>query len=290
MDEVGVRELLRSGVTLARKRIDAQRSQVAGTIAVDDTIAAVLDRLTQLAVVLADHDKRDLWNESIGALLEIFRLGVPANEELGSVRTFEAEYLMAAIQRVFALGGFLIRRGKYEYARTLISQTPNHNYPKYYWIRYAVTMISRGEIAQFKKSLIAPSSEFVRSKPELFALFDENLDATVNAMCQFDFMQCVVASHETSSVFQAYPNFGAFWNYRTTPIVRSMLPGGAARSALTDISDAELANILRAVDQSTAHNFFNFSGWSSNNWGDKSIEGFLAAHPPTASNPFSADM
>jgi hypothetical protein len=87
-------------------------------------------------------------------------------------------------------------------------------------------------------------------------------------------------TYETSDVSRRYPNFGAYWNYRTAPVVRDLVEGGPARKALGDVSDQQLADILRAVDEMAARNFIEFAGWDSAHWEDSVVLEFMHTHRP----------
>lgn len=147
-----------------------------------------------------------------------------------------------------------------------------------YWLRYAVTMASRGEIADvFKgKSLIGPASELVRDLPTIWALFHENMDEVVNHMCQFDFLACVTTVVATQDVTRCYPNFGAYYSHRTLPAVREVIRGGPARDAVGDVSHETLADILSAIDSIAREAFFSIAGWDGYN--DADILDFIRTH------------
>lgn len=290
MDVVGLRELFRSGVTVAQARY---RATVAldpadGNQSRDTETELVLDRLAVAGITLAQNKVTDVWGDLLQALLDIFRLALVDEQTIRRVYAppRQADFLMAVIERVLLLGGYLNQTKQFDLARQLVMQTPDPKYPHYYWVRYAVTMVARGELKAFKgkKSLIPPAAEYVRTRPQFFRLFDDSMDSTVNNMCQFDFFNCALAIHLSNRTEECYPNFGLYWNHRTTPIVVDLVSGGPARTALGDVDNARLAEILRELDALAAHAFFGFSGWDRNSWEDGQVTAFLKAHPPNPLN------
>jgi hypothetical protein len=142
-----------------------------------------------------------------------------------------------------------------------------------------VTLASRGELKEaFKgKSLIGPVAEHLRGAPELGELFEQNQDVVVNALCQFDFLNCVIVVAETKDVDSCYPNFGGYYEHRTLPIVHDLIRGGASRAALPGVSDELLAEVLDAIDKETRHAFFGISGWHGY---DREVAEYITTHSP----------
>lgn len=287
MDRIGFRELLRAGVATCERRfhgvVEARPDNDVGPR--DAEIELVLDRLAQIGITVVRHDLAEAWDELLGALLTIFRIAIPAKHNYYSVAfpPRNADFLLAVIERVLLLGSYANRQRRYALAKRLVIQLPEEGLPHYYWLRYAVTMAARGELTSFhgKKSLIPIASEYVRTRPEFFQLFSENMDEAVNDMCQFDFFNCVLAVHLAGDTDECYPNFGLYWNHRTTPIVGDLVTGGPAREALPEIDDAHLAELLVALDKLAAKVFFGFSGWHRGFWGDERIVSFLRKHAPS---------
>jgi hypothetical protein len=284
MDRVGVRELLRLAVDVCARRYRTAIDTLPTTDVVprDAEVELVLDRLAQTGITLLRHKVADIWEDLLSALLEIFNLGVPENHASGSltVPPRNADFLLAVMERVFLLGGYANQLKRYDFARHIVTQVPVQQLRHYYWIRFAVTMSARGELESFKgkKSLIPLASEYVRTRPEFFQLFKTNMDVVVDNMCQFDFFNCVLSVHLADDVRRCYPNFGLYWNHRTTPIVIELVTGGEAREALADVDDRRLAQILTELDEVTAQSFFDYSGWDRGNWGDRRIAAFLEQH------------
>ncbi len=264
MDEAGLRELVKTGVRLAsRKWKETEEREPSSFAGTNPEIVTVIDRLAQLGLMSLDHRQPRLWAEVVEGLLEVYRLGVHQNGHAYRLPERDTWLLIDVVYRVLFLGAAAVRLKSFEQVRTLTLQIPLESRPDEYWIRFAVTMASRGEIGKaFKgKSLIGPASECVRERPQFFGTFEENLDEVVNCMCQFDFLQCVSAAAETKDLWACYPNFGGYYDYRTMPMVLDLIRNGPSRSVVPGITDAELAEILRNLDALVREQFFEVSGW-----------------------------
>lgn len=275
MDEVGLRELARVGSELVR---DGYAS-VAGEVdhgepwPLDADVERLLDRIALLLVTCMDLGALTLFPDLLSALVTAFRMPIPQEPTYGRLPRFEATYLTSVTRRVFALGAVAVRRSHYPTTLQLVFQSPEpDNRPDYYWIRYAITMAAR--VDEFRP-LVGPSSEWVRDHPEFFGLFGQNMDEVTNAMCEFDFYHCVAVIYRTGSLDRCYPSFGAYWKYRTTRIVRELVRGGPARDALEGLTDERLAEIIRALDELAAEEFFRVAAWDRGPWGDPVVDAFL---------------
>jgi hypothetical protein len=262
MDEVGLRELVRTGVKVAARKwkIDVRDANAfAGT---DSEIVTVIDRLAQLGLIALDYKQPRAWTEAVEGLLNVYKLGV--DETSGYHLPMRNTWLLIdVVQRVLLLGAAAVRTKRFDHVRELTLQRPLDNRPKEYWIRFAVTMASRGQVNEaFKgKSLIGPASESVRERPQFFGAFDENLDKVVNSMCQYDFLHCVVALAEAKERGACYPNFGGYYGYRTMPIILDLIGKGQSRGVMSGIAEEELAEILRDLDELAKEQFFDVGGW-----------------------------
>ena len=68
------------------------------------------------------------------------------------------------------------------------------------------------------------------------------------------------------------------WGYdseRTIPIIEDVISGGPSRTALGDVPNELLAEILRKLDRSTSQAFFEVNGWHGYN---ERIRTFIANH------------
>src|SRR5213083_1949971 len=149
MDEVGLRELIRSGVQAAKDGwLEARKTGAPYPATSDSELTTILDRFVQMGVIALQHFVPWLWSETITGLLEIYRIGLPANPDTWKPPAGETRFMVDVTQRVMALGAAVIRLERYEYLRALALQTPVERWKDSHWIRYTVTLAFRGELRE----------------------------------------------------------------------------------------------------------------------------------------------
>src|SRR5438046_2265675 len=125
MDEVGLRELIRSGVKAAKEGwLEVRKTGASYPTTGDSELGTILDRFVQTGVIALEHSVPWLWSETIRGLLEIYRIGLPADLVTWKPPAGETRFLVDVTQRVMALGAIGVRLKKYEYLRTLALQAP----------------------------------------------------------------------------------------------------------------------------------------------------------------------
>lgn len=281
MDKIGLQELIRVGVSSIRSRLTEYQNDESGFADEDPKVNLLLDRLTQLGTILLEHEVTDIWEGLVEGLVDVYRTLLPKQSFYEHVPVPTARVLIMVVQRIFILGAYAIRRQRYQLLPTLVLQQPDQEDDYYYWLTHAGVMAARAELSQaFRgRSMIGPTSDAVRARPEFFALFDENMDNVVNSMCQFDLFQCLLISQATGDLDQSYPNFGGYWNERTLPLVRDLVTDSPARKALGSISDQELAELLKQLDRYAGREFFRVNGWRPQDWIYPEITAFLERYP-----------
>lgn len=278
MDRVGLKELIKAGVRLCSDRWEKRNEHEKSGVP-DSRVSTVLDRLTQVGVISLEHKLQWLWQGVLDGLGEVFSLGVPEERTFGQPDEIQARWMVEVIHRVSLLGAVANLRLQYPDIRELVLRKVGEGRRSSSWLRYAVTMAARGRLeGAFKgKSLIGPVSEYVRERPQFFGVFNRNLDHVVDNLCQFDFVACVVAILDTQNMSDCYPNFGGYYSHRTLPVVRSLVRGEAARTALPAVSDQQLAEVLQQLSQFTAQLFVEVAGWDGY---DESINIFIERNAP----------
>ena len=237
-----------------------------------------LDRITQLGMALIEHEQDTALEGVVETFLRLYRHreGQLSPGDKSPSSLLKASRWKAVILRVFSLGGYAVSRSRFSVLRNLVLQVPEPRYVTQYWARATVTALARGELFQ-PRSLVPPACDYIAEHVVLFHRFRDNKDETVNALCQFDFLQGLIVTHETNDVSRNFPSFGSYFKERTEPIIRSLIEGGTARSVLPDMNDSRLAELIAVLDQNAAHVFFDTSGWESG-WSDPRIGGFLKQH------------
>lgn len=248
-----------------------------GEISRATAASTALDRIAQIGVTLIDHSRFDTLLLVIQTLVRLFgdapRQGAPEGR-------YEISSALAAMRwrdvavRGYLLGALAVYREAFSIIPAIIIQ---HNAPDSHrlWFRETVTFLARSNL--FNPPTLIPLVATYIEEHKLFAkLFRYSSDEVVNALCRFDFLQCVVAVAHTGALTECFPNFGAYFNERTEPVVLSLVTGGAARQALPSTSDVGLARIISELDRLAGERFFAYAGWNRNSWTRREISEFLA--------------
>jgi hypothetical protein len=242
---------------------------------------SALDRVAQVGALVIERASTEGLKRVVDTLLRLYgdadREGAAAGErsvpdDVGARRRREIAV------RVYALGALAVYEKNFECVRPLVLQKPDERRVRY-WLRDTVTSLARSN--QFERnSLIPLVTEYVSDHPVLFRRFRANKDDVVNALCQFDFLQCLVAFAETNSLHEFYPNFGAYHNERTEPVIARLIKDGSVRNAIVPgVDNARLAAVIRSIDRLTGQEFFSFGGWDSGWWTSDVIRQFFDRNP-----------
>lgn len=279
MDKTGLRELLSAGLGICKEAWD-DPAKAEGEGLVDSRTATTLDRITQVGLLALEHENEWLWQESVTTLHAAYRLAVPGQWRTWQPEPRAARWLLAVVYRAYVLGAAGVIRERFALLPSLTLRQVHDEYQDY-WLRYAVTMVSRAKIpgAFHGKSLLPPISEYVRERKAFSRVFGDNQDRVVNALCQYDFLACVSAIAEAKDVDRAYPNFGGFYSDRTMPVVQQLIRRGPARKAVPDVEESLLAEILRELDKVARKWFFDVAGWEGY---DEGVYGYIKQFAPPA--------
>lgn len=240
--------------------------------------ATILDRITQIGVQSLRDNRLSLVQDVTNVLANLYEFVGHGEPDVSHGQTqflLEANRWYEIIQRVYVLGATAVSSQHFSVIRQLVAPDILNEWR--FWIRHAVTAVARQERFA-RKSFIGPFAEFTSNRDGFFRLFKNDRDLLVDRLCQFDFLQCVVAIAISKSDVYCYPNFGAFYNERTQPIVAELIAKGPARRTIPEVDDQLLAEIIHTLDKMAAHAFFDFAGWSQNGWTDDKIRIFLRQH------------
>jgi hypothetical protein len=263
MDRAGLRELIKSGVTRATRRIGVLRESEEGLggLAHDLIFVSTLDRMTDLGLLLVEHDAREPWSDLLEGLLTAFRL--PEYEQLLVSPTLAGSYgafFSTMSDRLLTLGAAAVRARRYALAAQLARQEPLDGQ---YWLRDCHTLSARAN-RSLGTNLIAPAVSFVGSRPDILAALGGNLDDVTDQMCQFDLFQCVLllAHHGRDA---CYPTFSKFYNHRASPMAQRMVESAQLRRLL-GMDVGRLADVLRDLDSYAAAEGRAVAGWRAGVW------------------------
>jgi hypothetical protein len=255
----------------------------------DNRLIPILDNLTVLGVALAQYKEKELFTELCEALYQIYRRAYDEEfpRSLETEQHFSQQWIwQEIIRRVYALGALLVRRKMYDWIPILVRQKVDWDdyWKSRFWARHTLTMLVR-EGRTKEEGFIQMAAAYVKNSLILNDLFLSNEDNYLNALCQFDFVQCVHAVLENKCRGDGYPSFGRFYNYRTEPIVAKIIEDRDVRAVLIPKTDDDtLAQVIMELDELAGKEFFTYAGWDTGMWHDKNIKSFLNQHKPILPN------
>lgn len=184
------------------------------------------------------------------------------------------------VKRVYLLGAVMVERRHFALAAALIDQpiTWDSHWSDRLWARHALTMLARTQRLDRKGLVTLTALEFDR-EPWFLHPFGGDKEQALNALCQFDFLQCMHVAHRSTERIRAYPSFSQYYNWRTEPIISLLVSDAAVRrDAIPEMDDTRLADIIVALDDLAGREAFLVAGWDSHLWSDQRIERFLHQH------------
>ncbi len=277
-------------MVLAEEKIEALWSDDNKRIAVGDPVENVglvsdlFDRLTQIGVELLRERPSQSTIALFADLIDVFaRLYTASDAHMPELyqRATKIPYVdrwYEVLIRLYVLGAAAVRYKRFEVVPGIVLAKPEGSRPDYLWLREIVTALFRQDQVSkgaFEgKSVLGPIATFIVDRPTLVRAFGDDRDKILTILCQFDFLQCVVTVGQTMRIWSCYPNFGAYWNDRTEPIIADLV-NGPARQAVPGMADDVLAAIINALDVSASHAFFDVAGWHGGFRLDTSVAVFL---------------
>ncbi len=252
----------------------------------DNRLIPILDSLLAIGTTCVEYKRWDLFEDSQRALYSICYQAEKADIPILRRPTSSVNKIwiwQEIMLRVYTLGSILVNRNHWQLVQELVQQEIEWDdyYRFYYWSRYILTMASRARQLE-KQGWVQPTISSIENHQWLLHFFMSDKDQIISSVCQFDFLQCVYTSiKETGQVDveRSYPSFGAYYKSRTEPVVVKLISSGTLRDTLPNLSNDQLAEIIRGLDRYAAKAFALYSGWDAWEWSDRRIKQFLAVHP-----------
>ena len=217
---------------------------------VDETpslsITEILDRLVEIAAHSIILDNQEIFKMVVDTLMKVYRKGFndhsyPRSDTRIIVQVLWYEILF----RIYALGGLIVRKGRWEFIKLLVLLGPREigiNGDKN-WIRHATTEIARANLLyEFdqagnrvgEKKLIQLSTDFSDINPILSADVVVGSDETLNSICQFDALVALVALHASNNAgyISFYPHSAHYYSSRVDPVIDLFIDNSDFRTSL----------------------------------------------------------
>ncbi|MFL5866686.1 MAG: RNA-binding domain-containing protein [Thermoleophilaceae bacterium] len=290
-DEIPLRLLVegagaRAGALLRTDQALQADDLVAAQEGAEAGIGELLDRLVAIAARGIVIGKREMVEPALDAVLGAYNTAFDAHGiPQGNLLLQPPRLWLMVIERLYALGGFAVRKREWVTVRRLATDAPDDSRGFYRSVlRHGHVMAARADLLRDPDqprtgvSLMLLANAHVARLPELHPDLPADDERILTSICQFDLLANLAVVHATQDLHSVYPNFRRFYSHRSDPAVVLLLEDTEARSILFPEDDETLAHVLRQLASIGSEEFFFTSGWMG--YEDPRVEQFLAAHPP----------
>lgn len=257
------------------------------TASVERSVA--LDKISIVASQAVFADARDSFRAAISILHELYQ------ESLDSVGDYPSEerakYWLDVLLRVLLIGATAVRDHAWWAIEPLVNREAEDEYVV--WLRHAIVYASRANLlsgGQREASMVLVRARALAISspalaPGLESTADSDVDREVprdevllNALCQFDFLWCVVAvvahpNRYEGSLF--FPSCAALQQKRTRPIINFVAKSDVVRREIMPASDDDAwENALQRVFEVAQKQSFQYGAWWSGHRFDDAGEPF----------------
>jgi hypothetical protein len=155
------------------------------------------------------------------------------------------------MKRVYILGATLVDQRQYEAARLLADHSVSWDsyWARYLWSRHA--SVEAGRAARTKeRGLVSEALDEMARDPGYLDLFASDQESATDALCRYDFLQCLWAALRQPDDINLFPNFAFYHRHRIEPFVRDVIADAEVRRAVAgDAGDQELARAITVLDR-----------------------------------------
>jgi hypothetical protein len=224
--------------------------------------------------------KRDDFAEELAN--QTHRLYIKLHEVAPTRETIQIDALWFQAQLlddVYTLGALAVAQDKPQFARLLIEEraTPfDPGFARFSWFRYVLTMLSRTQRLK-TRSLCSQAIDFAK-EGKLVPSFDSE-EALIDAVCQFDFLQCFCAFMRRDSRMSCWPSFAAYFKGRIEPLTEKIIQNCDKDLWAPVLPASKCAQILKSLNE-YANKEFGFDGPWDVQWNSPKIREFLAQNLP----------
>lgn len=278
-DKVGLDLLLRKTIGNAITLINEVTGKDPRAVASE--LSEQLDRLNVIAALSARYGMESAFAESLQGYREIYDA---VDEDFASVpRRFPLGHKEVLVH-LYALGAVLVQDRKWTKIATVARLRPisTHNG---YWkllLRKAEVMVARAELLTDEERGRTGVIEAAKPATErLFELLGNGIPVELtNLLVEFDVYRGIAAADkDPQEKLGAYTNFAFYNEERVEPAFLTALDDRAARGALFDGTDAELADVYRKMDATAQNEALLFNGWEG--FENPRLRKFAGGNDPT---------
>lgn len=264
-DDVGLDLLLRKTITAARTATEAGSQPGADPSAAAVELGDQLDRLNVIAALSSRYRKGDTFASAMAGYREIYASVDEDDQYYEHPRRFPLGH-KELLMHLYALGAVLVRERRWSDLGTLVRLTPvntGNGYWKSLW-RKAEVMTARAELLRDEEgSRIGVIEGAKPVTARLLDLLGENQghDLTTLLVEVDVYRGIATAGKDEHDKLGAYTNFALYFSSRAEPAFLTVLDDPAARAALFDGTDAELAAVYRNMNRVANREAFAYNGW-----------------------------
>lgn len=272
-------------LTLFLNRIPNEAAALVNQADKEAELAALLNKLICLAALFIELDEEGWFQKVINTLITIYNLGFDDHGFDKSIPVGRERLWLMIVERVVALGGYAVRREKWEAVRFLATRVGRgeyfrgQTYEMYHsWIRHALTMAARANMFG-EGTLISLAQTVAQDNGCLRPDLPPEDEGLLTSICQFDALAMVATIDEAKDFDSYYPSFARYYEHRTQSALARLLTDQDMRRVLFPDSDQRLADVLRYLDHTARKEGFRYAGWHSIH--NPVIQALLDRHPPT---------
>jgi hypothetical protein len=281
-NELGIRRYLQQAAPIFIRHLVALSASQVDEIqrTKDNLLIPILDNLLVIGNIAVEYNQYKYFQPVVSLFKELYisASDIDFPETMDEEAFFSPSWLwQELIIRVYALGAVLIKNEAFDWVSHLaLVNVPDYSGREMIWTRHALMVLSR-EKRTGHPSLCPITISYIRESDYLSLRFLDNEDRIIGSVCQFDFFQSLILLNIGKMPF---PSFGVYYNYRTEPIISKLVRKTSARDAISAISDKQLANLIRELDEMAHREFLTHAAWDRNEWTDPEIRTFLNKNLP----------
>lgn len=241
----------------------------------------ILDKITDLSILILERKREDLYSEISIFLGNIINFSTMYQRKQGTSISFnlssETEHLSSllpayeATVRMHIIGSIAVAENAYNFISLLgdqqvISHTGADGrkvYLSIFFFPWFTSEYGAGNLTTFFEDAIKKLSEDQLIKERYFSLLK---DSYIDALCQFDFLQCVkleIIGQITNVVgHPRFPNFGRYKFERVEKIVEEFIKKNPNLTNSFPISEGDFKTFLAKYVRYIQNDFRSFGlGW-----------------------------
>lgn len=264
---------------LALDRMEVDAGAVWST-GFESELGTLLDRLTCLAAMFIRLNRDDWLDEALRRFLSIYAM--PMRPGPITQAREQATLWLAMGERLEAVGGLAVRRGRWDAVRRIaLLRTPGHEPYHPYLLRHIVVNSGRAGLLEPRDrkgvSLVSLARAVVDRLDCLRPDMANPDDRILDSICQFDFLAALAAIADNGSIDTKsfYTSFAYFFTERVESIADQLLRDPALRNAIFPSPDGDLAAALAALNRLARSEGVRFSGWDG--FSGRTLE-FIRSH------------